>query len=313
MLGIFLLLSYSTAQSSGIPEDGNLPPSSPSITLVTSKSEILIGESIQLRVDALDDSGTITDVTNDPNTSFDLSNIGLGMVDVTSEGLVTGVSRGTAIVSASFFVAADSSTSNSIEIHVRLPDDADDDGMTDAFEDLHGLDKNDPADAELDSDGDGLSNLEEFEKGSDPNSTDTDGDGFSDSEEVSLEMDPATPDEFLAIPGHLLLNQNCTVSVLNRTAQVNPDGSFNIINLPASNGPFRARAVCNNQGRNLFGQSDFLVDDPSGIINIGTIKFFEEAPAPFGFDKLLIDAVHLYQKRHEMISQLIAKIIRETL
>jgi len=47
--------------------------------------------------------------------------------------------------------------------------DDDDDGMSDDWEILHGLDPLDPSDASLDPDGDGLSNLTEHQIGSDPN------------------------------------------------------------------------------------------------------------------------------------------------
>jgi len=43
--------------------------------------------------------------------------------------------------------------------------DDDNDGMTDAFENAQGLNPNDPADAALDNDGDGATNLEEFQAG----------------------------------------------------------------------------------------------------------------------------------------------------
>jgi len=46
--------------------------------------------------------------------------------------------------------------------------DTDTDHMPDLWESAHGFDSNDPTDAVLDSDGDGLSNLEEFLAGTDP-------------------------------------------------------------------------------------------------------------------------------------------------
>ncbi len=46
-----------------------------------------------------------------------------------------------------------------------------------------------------DDDGDGLSNLEEAELGTDPDSADTDGDGYSDYEEVEAGSDPTDEDD----------------------------------------------------------------------------------------------------------------------
>lgn len=48
-------------------------------------------------------------------------------------------------------------------------EDDDDDGMPDWWEDLHDLDPLDPSDADDDPDMDGLTNLEEYQKGTDPN------------------------------------------------------------------------------------------------------------------------------------------------
>ncbi|XOV85676.1 MAG: Ig-like domain-containing protein [bacterium] len=61
--------------------------------------------------------------------------------------------------------------------------DTDSDGMTDVFEQTYGLNLNSPADAAADPDGDRLTNLEEFEAGTNPTLADTDGDGARDDED----------------------------------------------------------------------------------------------------------------------------------
>ena len=75
--------------------------------------------------------------------------------------------------------------------------DDDDDGMPDTFEDEHGLDRLDAADADSDIEPDGLTNLEEYLKGTLPRNDDTDGDGLLDGEDplptspVGLEAPPS--------------------------------------------------------------------------------------------------------------------------
>lgn len=52
----------------------------------------------------------------------------------------------------------------------------------------------------------------------------------------------------LATVAHAQLNENCTVSILNRTAQARPDGTWIATNVPANFGQVRARATCVENG-----------------------------------------------------------------
>lgn len=73
----------------------------------------------------------------------------------------------------------------------HVDDDDDNDGLPDEFEDRYGLNSLNPDDAELDKDSDGLTNIEEFRLGTDVNLSDTDGDGVNDGEEVEKGRNPA--------------------------------------------------------------------------------------------------------------------------
>ena len=68
--------------------------------------------------------------------------------------------------------------------------DSDGDGMPDEWEVLYGLDPNNPGDALIDSDEDGLSNADEFGRGTNPSVPDTDNDKWSDGQEIRFGTDP---------------------------------------------------------------------------------------------------------------------------
>ena len=74
------------------------------------------------------------------------------------------------------------------------PDD-DNDGMPDEWEIKYGLDPFNNQDANKDNDGDGLTNLEEYKLGTDPNNPDTDGDGMPDEWESYYGLNPNDPND----------------------------------------------------------------------------------------------------------------------
>jgi hypothetical protein len=89
---------------------------------------------------------------------------------------------------------AGSLTDNLAILFTQDIDDDDEDGMPNYYENMYGLDKDDPSDAATDLDGDGLSNLEEFQLGLKPNDSDTDNDDLSDGDEIVYGSDPLVTD-----------------------------------------------------------------------------------------------------------------------
>lgn len=102
-------------------------------------------------------------------------------------------------------------------------EDSDDDGIWDGWEVVYGLNPTDVLDGGDDADGDGLTNLEEFELGTNPLGKDTDGDGVADGEDET----PTVPGPEITIDspmeGEMLTNSTITVSGVVAIASGNLD------------------------------------------------------------------------------------------
>src|SRR5262249_8733092 len=86
----------------------------------------------------------------------------------------------------------------SVGIHafqiVDLDLDSDASGVPDWYEMEYALEPGSATLTAQDSDGDGLTNLQEYQYGTDPHKADTDSDGLTDSQEVALGTDPLSGD-----------------------------------------------------------------------------------------------------------------------
>src|ERR1051326_1536728 len=67
------------------------------------------------------------------------------------------------------------------------------------------------------------------------------------------------------------LNQNCSVSVLNRTVAVNPNGSWVLPNVPANFGQLKARATCTQNDITTSGESAPFLLLPNTAVNLPEI------------------------------------------
>ena len=72
--------------------------------------------------------------------------------------------------------------------------DGDQDGMDDTWEVANGFSPTNPADGGLDADGDGLSNVREFQLGTNPRAVDSNGDGFTDYTAIQMGWNPTAAD-----------------------------------------------------------------------------------------------------------------------
>lgn len=83
-----------------------------------------------------------------------------------------------------------------------------------------------------------------------------------------------------ALPGFAQLNENCTVSVLNRNISVSPAGTWIVTNIPVNQGRVRARATCIFSGLTRAGQSDLFTVPLNGSVTLQPVIFGPVTPIP---------------------------------
>lgn len=142
-----------------------------------------IGNTVQLNITATYQDSSTRDVSS-ATSGVNYFSTNPAIATVSSDGLVTAVSNGFALIS----IRKDGVLVTH-GVQVNTSGDLDGDGLPDDFETTNGLNPGDPVDAHEDQDGDGLTALEEYQIGTDINVADTDGDGISDGEEVIAGLD----------------------------------------------------------------------------------------------------------------------------
>ena len=151
------------------PIPTSVTPSAPSQQLTAA------GATVQLSAIARYSDGATRDVTAGASgTQYTISNSSIATIS--SDGLVRAVTSGTVLIQAT-----QEGASGLISISIVLKNaDTDGDGIPDDVELSLGLDPANPVDASEDLDRDGLTNLQEYQRGTDLRNPDSDGDGFGD-------------------------------------------------------------------------------------------------------------------------------------
>jgi len=150
---------------------------------------LITGATYQVQLFTSDDRGCCggrTQKWSDDATNGTGNETGVHTMDSSSHVIGTFVADGPTQHFYARGVAQDSNAVSAYVLRLLAAPDADSDGIPDSYEDSHPafLNKNNPADATLDQDGDGLNNRREYQESANPEDVDTDDDGLNDGPEV---------------------------------------------------------------------------------------------------------------------------------
>jgi hypothetical protein len=160
----------------------------------------------------------------------------------------------------------------------RHDSDTDNDGIPDGWEVAHGLV---PVvnDAAQDPDQDGLTNLQEYQRGTNPYNADTDGDGLTDSAEVNVwQTNPLSADtDGDLLPDKWEVDNGTNPRVIDATADPDGDNVTNLQEYTAGTNPKVADTDGDgmDDGWEMYAHTDPLVADGSGwgtLLNSITIN-----------------------------------------
>lgn len=168
---------------------GTVTPPPVSITLTAPLPSLsTAGKTEQLVVTGTLPTGSTTDLSTQASGTLYVTSNPL-IATVSTNGVVTAVGPGQA-----YITARNEGATATVAIGIQIPISTLGDGIPDSWKIAHGFDPTDPGVAAADTDGDGLTNLQEYQLGTDPRNPDTDGDGIPDGLEVQLGTNPLDPD-----------------------------------------------------------------------------------------------------------------------